>query len=175
MIRRPTSAEVGLVGQKEKASLESAEWAREIYPRPKNELRACPGTPCVRPHTARGGGWARARRPGAQPRAGEDRTLQSDGRLEGYGRTEARRQRRGRHPRGGLLLRGDHGRVRLCGLRRDRQDRCCDGLRVEGAGAASSAAPAAKTPLSGSPTTAGDTWSTSGGQDTSPPDGNAGG
>ena len=53
-------------------------------------------------------------------------------------------------------------------------DRSGGGLRGEGAGA-SSAAPAAKTPLSGSPTTAGDTWSTSGGQDTSPPDGNAGG
>jgi hypothetical protein len=174
VIRRPTSAEVGLVGQQQKASLESAEWAKEIYHGSTNEPRACPGTPCVRPHIARGGGWARARRPGAQPRAGEARTLQSDGRLEGYGRTGARRQRRGRHPRGGLLLRGDHGRVRLCGLRRDRQDRCCDGLRGEGAGAASSAAPAAKTPLSGSSTTAGDTWSTSGGQDTSPPDDNAG-
>lgn len=31
MIRRPTSAEVGLVGQQQKASLESAEWAKEIY------------------------------------------------------------------------------------------------------------------------------------------------
>jgi hypothetical protein len=69
VIRRPTSAEVGLVGQQQKASLESAEWAKEIYHGSTNEPRACPGTPCVRPHIARGGGWARARRPGAQPRA----------------------------------------------------------------------------------------------------------
>ena len=81
MIRRPTLSEVRLVRQKEKSSLESAERAREIYDGSKNELR---------PHTVR----ARARRPGTQPRAGEDRALRSEGRLEGNGRTEARPQRR---------------------------------------------------------------------------------
>ena len=89
MIRRPTLSEVRLVRQKEKSSLESAERAREIYDGSKNELR---------PHTVRGG--VRARRPGAQPRAGEDRTPRSDGRLEGNGQTEARRQRCSRRPRG---------------------------------------------------------------------------
>ena len=55
MIRRPTSPEVGLVGQREKASLEGAGWTRETYHGSKNELR---------PHTVRGGLRARARRPG---------------------------------------------------------------------------------------------------------------
>ena len=87
VIRHPTLSEERLVGQREKASLDSAEWAREIYHGSKNELR---------PHTVR----ARARGPETQPRAGEDRTLRSDGRLEGNGRTEARRQRRSRRPRG---------------------------------------------------------------------------
>ena len=63
MIRRPTSAEVGLVGQQQKASLESAEWAKEIYHGSKNELR---------PQSVRGGVRARARRLVAQPRTGED-------------------------------------------------------------------------------------------------------
>jgi hypothetical protein len=36
----------------------------------------------VRSHAARGGGWVCAGRPGPQPRAGEDRTLRSYGRLE---------------------------------------------------------------------------------------------
>jgi hypothetical protein len=103
VIRRPTSAEVGLVGQQQKASLESAEWAKEIYHGSKNEPRACPGTPCMRLHTAREDGWVRAGGAGHDP-ARQDRTLQSDGRLGGYGRIEARRQRRNRHPRGGLFL-----------------------------------------------------------------------
>ncbi len=85
MIRRPTMSKVGLVGQWEKASLEGAEWTREIYNGSKNELQ---------PHTVRGG---------VRARAGEDRTLRSDGRLEGNGRTEARPQRRSRRARGGLL------------------------------------------------------------------------
>ena len=74
-----------------KGALEGAEWAREIYHGSKNELR---------PHTVRGGVRARVRRLGAQPRAGEDRTPRSDGRLEGNGQTEARRQRCSRRPRG---------------------------------------------------------------------------
>ena len=69
MIRRPTSAEVGLVGQQQKASLESAEWAKEIYHGSKNEPRACPGTRCVRPHTAREDGWVRAGGARTRPRA----------------------------------------------------------------------------------------------------------
>jgi ferredoxin-NADP reductase len=49
VIRRPTSAGVGLVVQQQKVSLESAEWAREIYHGSKNEPRACPGTPVCGP------------------------------------------------------------------------------------------------------------------------------
>lgn len=123
MIRRPTSAGVGLVVQQQKVSLESAEWAGEIYHGSKNEPRACPGTPRMRPHSAREDGWVRAGGARTRARARQERTLQSDRRLEGYGRTEARRQRRGRNPRGDLFLRGDHGRVHLCGLRRDRSGR----------------------------------------------------
>jgi hypothetical protein len=50
--------------------------------------------------------------------APEDRTLQTNWRLESYGRTtQAGRQRRGRHPRGGLL-RGNRRALRLRGLRK---------------------------------------------------------
>ena len=72
------------------------------------------------PDAARGGSRDRVGGPRARPRAGEDRTLWTHGRLKSHERTQTGRQRRGRHPWGGLLLRGDDRGVCLRGVREDR-------------------------------------------------------
>src|SRR5918995_113998 len=55
--------------------------------------------------------------------AREDRTFRTHRRLENYGRAQAGRQRCSWHPRGDLLLRGNHRALRLRGLRKGRAHR----------------------------------------------------